>query len=438
MKVKKIIFIISFLLILISLGMYLFFIINTDKIYKNIYVKGIDIGEMTKKEAYDKIAEEFSFGVLSLNYNGKKWEINLQESGFSYDIESAVNQAFEIGRNKDIFQNIIKIISINNFNQKEEVDLDYNHNYKKIEEFCNNVGKKLNTNPINASIKVQNDNIIIKAGKDGKKLNSQKIISELKERIENKREKNIDIKIPFDTSSPNIKYKDISQINGLISSFQTKYPISDVTRAWNVELSARKIDNQLLMPNEEVSFLNTIGDISYKEGFKNAKVIMNNEFRDGIGGGVCQVSSTLYNALLEGNLEIKERSNHTFPVRYVPVGRDATIADSSPDLKYKNNYSFPIFIRNYAKNGVMTTKIYGDTTKFKKVQIYSNIVSYNYPNVIYKKDPSIEKGKQIVEDNGQIGHNSITYKIEDGKKVIISQDIYRSKPRIVRVGTKEI
>lgn len=438
MKNKKplLIIAISFIIIIISLIIFIFLLVNKDTIYENVYINKINVQGMTKSEAYDTISKNCEFGTLSLIYNNKKWQTDLKDAGFNYKVQDAVDKAIAIGRNQDTFQNILKIINLSYFSDKEYIDLDYTHNYKKIEEFCNKVGKELNSDPIEASISIENDKITITAGRDGKKLIASKIINELKEKIENDKEKDIDIKIPFDTKSPKLKYKELSQINGVISSFQTDYRTSVRSRAWNVELSASKIDNQLLMPGEEVSFLQKIGKITYSEGFRPAPVIINNEYKNGIGGGVCQVSTTLYNALLEGNVEIKERSNHTFPAKYVPIGRDATVGDTSPDLKYKNNYPFPIFIKTYAQNGILTAKVYGDTTKAKKVQIYSERTSYIYPYTIYKKDSSLPKGTQIVESYGQLGQTSVTYKMEDGEKIIISKDRYSAKPKIIRVGAQ--
>ena len=189
------------------------------------------------------------------------------------------------------------------------------------------------------------------------------------------------------------------------------------------------------MPGDEISFQHLLGEVSTSNGFKSAKIIINNEYKDGIGGGVCQVSSTLYNALLLGGIDITQRTNHSFPIGYVPVGRDATIATPGPDLKYKNNNPFPVLIKTYAGGGIMTAQIYGDTTKSKKVDIYSEVTSTVPPNVVYKNDPNLPKGKEEIEDPGHTGYTSVTYKIVDGQKSVISRDRYIMTPKIIRTGT---
>ena len=192
------------------------------------------------------------------------------------------------------------------------------------------------------------------------------------------------------------------------------------------------------MPGEEVSFLNTLGTVSQQNGFKISKIIVNNEFQDGVGGGVCQVSSTLYNALLMSGMGITSRTNHTFPIVYIPTGRDATVANDGPDLKYKNNYDFPIFIKNYAYNGHMVSEVYGNVEKAKKYEIYSEITSSTPPNVIYTNDNTIEKGKEVVEDKGHIGYTAVTYRIINGQKLVVSRDTYAMTPKKVKVGTKAV
>ena len=248
----------------------------------------------------------------------------------------------------------------------------------------------------------------------------------------------IEVTIPVTETQPKIKTEELKQINGLIASYSSEYIQSNVERSYNVALAANKVNNQLIMPGEEVSFMDTLGHVSQQNGFKISKIIVNNEFQDGVGGGVCQVSSTLYNALLMSGVGITSRTNHTFPIIYIPTGRDATVANDGPDLKYKNNYDFPVFIKNYAYNGHMVSEVYGNVEKAKRYDIQSEITSSTPPNVVYKNDNTIEKGKEVVEDNGHTGYSAVSYRVLNGEKTIISRDTYAMTPKIVKVGTKEV
>ena len=134
-------------------------------------------------------------------------------------------------------------------------------------------------------------------------------------------------------------------------------------------------------------------------------------------------------------VDVTQRLNHTFCVSYVPLGRDATVATDGPDLKYKNNYDFPIYIKTTADKGVMTAQIYGDTSKNKKVEVYSEVIETVNPTLTYKNDPDLPLGKEEIEEPGNIGYTTVTYKVVDGKKEVVSKDRYKMSPRIIRTGT---
>jgi len=263
----------------------------------------------------------------------------------------------------------------------------------------------------------------------------EKLKSEVKEKIKSSEDKNISMQIPVAISEPTIKESQLQVINGIIAEYRSRYDTSNAERAYNVALTAQKLDKQLLMPGQEISFMNTLGDISIQSGFKTSKIIVNNEYQDGVGGGVCQVSSTLYNALLMSGIDIIQRTNHSFPVGYVPTGRDATVAIGGPDLKFRNNYDFPIFVKTYAYNGVTVADIYGDTTKATRYDVFSEITKTIEPTVIYKDDPTLPKGKEVVEDFGHTGYTAVSYKIANGKKTQISTDSYTMTPKIIKKGT---
>ena len=162
------------------------------------------------------------------------------------------------------------------------------------------------------------------------------------------------------------------------------------------------------------------------------------------GGGICQVSSTLYNAALYANLEIVERYNHSYVVNYVPEGRDATVAYGGKDFKFKNTRSFPIKIVSSAKNGVVSITIKGlKEEKEYEVVLTSTVLSTTPNQTVYENNSSLEVGKEKVIQKGYIGKKSIAYKIlkYNGKtisKTVLSKDTYKPMNRIIQVGTKKV
>lgn len=143
-----------------------------------------------------------------------------------------------------------------------------------------------------------------------------------------------------------------------LSTFSTRY-VNNANRTTNLRLASNKINGIVLMPGEVFSYNTTVGERTIAAGYKNAAIYENGRVVDGLGGGICQVSTTLYNAALYSNLEIVERTNHMFLTTYVDGGRDATVAYGSLDFKFKNNRTYPIKIVSSVENGICTVQVYG-------------------------------------------------------------------------------
>lgn len=178
-----------------------------------------------------------------------------------------------------------------------------------------------------------------------------------------------------------------------LSAYSTKYNAGDVSRSENIALATKHINGVVLAPDEVFSYNDVVGERTENRGYKNAKVFMNGETVDGIGGGICQVSTTLYNAALYANLEMVERVNHQLPVSYVPLGQDATVFFGSIDFKFKNNTNYPIKILASASKGTMYVEVRGyKEDKSQKVTIENVTVSIIEPEVKEVLDDTLPAG----------------------------------------------
>lgn len=401
-KIKYIIISLIVLTIIsvVALSSFVLYNMNTDLIQSNVFIDNIDVSGLTKPQAVQKITTLKTLDELSLRYGKNTWDIPASDFDFVYNIEDSVNKAYLVARSNDFFENYFDIIFLK-LGERKDIELTNSYDMSKIEKFVDKIAKELNSKPVEAKITAEKGNVNVIAGRDGKTLQKDTLMKEIEVAFDDSLSSVVEVDIPFAVKSPKLKYSTLKNINGLIASYETRYSTLEYERSHNIENAANILDKQLLMPGQEVSFMKSVGDISWYNGFMMANVIVNNKYEQGMGGGICQVSTTLYNALIESGVEIKERKNHSLPVKYVPLGRDATVATNSPDLKYINNYDFPIYIRNYASNGVMKSEIYGDTTKAQKVQIYTQYV----------------------------GGRVVTYKVENGKSVILSSDVY-SRPSV--------
>ncbi|MBR5227759.1 MAG: VanW family protein [Clostridia bacterium] len=257
-----------------------------------------------------------------------------------------------------------------------------------------------------------------------------------------------EIKFDLDVIQPEVKLGDLKWelYSDLLGTYTTSFDPSAVNRAHNIKVAANYIDGTIVMPGEVFSFNNTVGDCgSEARGFKMSTIYAGGKVEMGMGGGVCQVSSTLYNTVLYANLDIVYRTNHGYTVSYVPGSRDATIYYPYIDFKFKNSRNYPIkIVTSYNSSGKLTMSIYGTKEDNEyEVVLESYILSYIYKGTTYVNDDTLEIGKQVTDTIGQNGYKSIAYKVlkKNGKvvsKTVLSTDSYSAMNDVIKVGTKKV
>lgn len=231
----------------------------------------------------------------------------------------------------------------------------------------------------------------------------------------------------------------------LRSSFYTTYSSSSEERKHNIKLASNSLNNTIVDAGGEFSFNLTVGARTERKGYKNAKIIVNGEFIDGVGGGVCQVSTTLYNAVLLSGLKIIEYHPHSLPVSYVSPSFDAMVNSGSADLRFINNTSNPIIIKTYADGSTLKIDIYGQELKVKyqrKSVVISEIPCPDYQILIDEKGeyPDLKQGEQKIVKYGTKGIKSQGFLVAmKGDKIIsvkkIRSDTYAPTQGKIIVGT---
>ena len=249
--------------------------------------------------------------------------------------------------------------------------------------------------------------------------------------------------IPAKITSPEFLYEEAKEklFANTLGSYKSTYNPGDVSRSSNVALAAKLVNGTIIMPGAEFSYNTVVGKRTEEAGFKVAHVYMNNEVVDGIGGGICQVSSTLYCAVLYANLQVTERVNHQLPVSYVPLGQDATVDYGNIDFRFVNNTGYPLRILTHASNGVMYASLEGFKDVDEKVEIEPVRIGSIPPKVVEEKDDTLPLGETKEESVGDDGSIVETYKIVtvDGKstRTLVSKSTYAAGKTIVKVGTNE-
>ena len=265
------------------------------------------------------------------------------------------------------------------------------------------------------------------------------VSSELFDQVVDALNTNEPVALPISSGTVDITQKDLDSITGLLGSYTTYFPSSMTDRNTNIRLASMKLNGVVLMPGEEMSFNKTVGKRTRKKGYRVATVFVDGHDSSGVGGGICQVSTTLYNASLLSDIGIVERQNHSMPVGYIKLGRDATVDWGEIDLVIKNTYNFPIAITSEYQPGKLTFRIFGTPQNGQVVHIERTDFHFVQPKTQVIVDPKLQPGQRKVIRDGVRGRRIHTYRlIYVNGELIRKEDLgwsdYDSKPKIVEVG----
>ncbi len=291
--------------------------------------------------------------------------------------------------------------------------------------------------PIDATYTIENQRLTIveeKPGIDFNKATAQGIIDSTEGDT---------IVFPIVVIPPNVTAEQINEelFPDLLATYSSKYNAGDTSRSHNLSLASQKINDVVLAPGDVFSYNDTVGPRTISHGFKTANVYVGNRVEPGIGGGICQVSSTLFNAVVLADLKIVYRTNHSLPVSYVPLGRDATVSYGSIDFKFSNNTSHPVKIVASASGGTNTVSVYGvKENPNRTIELRSECTGTIPARLVQKEDPTLPTGTVNVEQAGSSGSHYNTYKItlENGtvvKTELLTKSTYVAKERIEIIGT---
>jgi vancomycin resistance protein YoaR len=247
------------------------------------------------------------------------------------------------------------------------------------------------------------------------------------------------VEVPLKVADKRIADADLDKIKEVVSQFTTHFPASNYPRCSNIKLASSKLNGVILLPGEKLSFNGTVGRRTLKAGFQVAGVYKNGKHDTGIGGGICQVSTTLYNACLFADLKIRQRSNHSLPVAYVPLGRDATVDYGSLDLVVQNTYDTPIAIASHYTPGRLTFTVLGKKDPSLTVKVEQSDVESWDPDVNTLIDHRLPVGARKVIEPGARGHAVSSYRLvyKDGKllrKEQLGRCTYGGQTRVVAVN----
>ncbi|GAA0181736.1 VanW family protein [Clostridium sediminicola] len=408
----------------------------------NVIIEGINYTGKTKDEVLTDINKTYGDIILDktveIKAGEKEYSIGFEELKAKYNTIHIVDEAFEYGKKLGF---IDKYKLIKNPRDKE-FELKFTYDSNLIDKVVGKIEEDVNKEPVNATIKyLGKSKFEVTDDVKGAKLDSEKLIIDINNGIMSKA-KELKFVAPIETLAAKITGESLRTINSSIGSFSTRYTNSGANRSSNIALATKAINETILMPGEVFSFNDTVGQRTREKGYKEAHVIVNGEYVDGLGGGICQASSTLYNVALLAGLEIVERHHHTYPSSYVPVGQDATVDYGNLDVKFKNNGEYPIYISAYTQNKQEYFTIFSNGNLNKTEKKIWNDIYKKYP-ASYKiiEDSNLPKGTEKIDKKAHTGYKVKVYRVtyENGVKInteTISSDYFVPVKGVKRVGTK--
>lgn len=471
---------------------------------KNMTINGIKVNNMSKEEVISKLENKYQKDqnqlLLNLEMNDQKYQIDMKDNvkvnikkqvnniqkkynnfftkGYHYLLQHNENISIDIKNQKQLNKDIKKsgiidystLVPTTYKVEKTKVIFTKGKSGEAVKQkdVYNTIQTALNEYDFNKTLKIKpssvsEDESVMKTiyktlSKEGKnatldKNNDYKIVAEqygakydLDDSISafNKAKEGKEFEVKAKAIVPSITKEDLEKnlFKDVLGEYTTTVNGSSV-RKNNVRLAGEKC-NVILLPGEEFSYNQTVGKRTKENGFGEAGAYLNGETVQEVGGGVCQTSSTLYNAVVLANLEVTERTNHTYISSYVPIGRDATVSWGGPDFKFKNNRDYPIKIEASYANSKLTCKIIGTNVDGSYVKFTSERTGDVAYNTKYENDATIPEGQQVTKQAGSNGGRAVSYRLvydKDGKllsKKKEAKSYYKGHEAIIAVGTMKV
>lgn len=429
----------------------------TEKVYPGVHVNGVEFGGKSKNEVKNYFAlknKAISGTKFILKHDQDIATISAKQLSMGYDEELLSKQAYSIGRSENMVSDFSLMIQA--YLTGINLSAAYHYDSDKLDVLLTPFIEKLTKEPVEGLFKFENNRVVaFQPSEDGQKVDTEKIKSFINENvivIANKKHKtsSVVVPIPIIIVTPKTTTNEANNlgIRELVGRGTSSFVGSIPNRVFNLSLAASRLNGILIKPGEVFSFNKVIGDVSSLTGYKQAYVIQNGRTVLGDGGGVCQVSTTFFRAVLNSGLPVVERNPHAYRVGYYeqdsPPGIDAAIYTPNIDFKFKNDLNSSLLIQTHVDLNyyTLTFEIYG-TGDGREVEMTTPIVSAQTPapEPLYQEDPNLPKGEVKQVDFAAAGASvSFNRTVKKDGKVLLSETFstrYRPWQAVYLKGTKE-
>lgn len=421
---------------------------DDNTICKGVFVDEVDVSGMTKAQAETAVSD-FINGLRSkgvaIKVNDNFVYATMGDLGYTSDAKEVIDEALKLGKSGNLIKRYKDLKDIEHGNKV--LPLTFTYDQTKIKDLVSGDVSAYNIESVNATVSRENDNFIYTDHVVGKKVNIDETVKIIEDLIVNWNRQDILVDAAVEDDMPIYTRDIVEKCNTVLGDYTTEYADSAEGRAANLANGARLINNAVIYPGEEFSAYEYLTPFTEENGYFVAGAYLQGKVIDSVGGGACQVTTTLYNAVLEAELEVTERQPHSMTISYVELSRDAAIAGTSKNFKFKNNTDVPIVIEAKTQGRKITFKIWGNETRDtenRKVEFVTKVLSETAPPAdVITKDPNQPTTYRKVTQSAHTGYKAELYKVvyENGVEVsrtLVNKSNYSAAPRYVTVGTKEV
>ena len=408
-----------------------------------LQVGGQELGGLSREEADRKI-EEYVDGLpdqtISIQVGDQTLETTTKAMGLSWSNRDAVDEVVSALTEGNLLKRYMAETDLEQ--EGREIPVETAVDEAAVTAFVTEQCSGMEGGAKNASITRENGEFVITPSEKGVTVDTAATVQAINEAVAGGVDEPVEVEAVITEAEPEITTEMLSTIKDVLGTYTTDFSSSSSARAKNLEVGSAKLNGHVLMPGETLSGYECLQPFTRANGYEPAASYENGQVVDSIGGGVCQLSTTMYNMALEAELEITQRQNHSMIVTYVDPSRDAAIAGTYKDLKITNNYSTPIYIEAYTSGRKLTFTCYGQETRpaNREVEYISETISRTDPGApIERVNNSLAPGTRRRVSSGHVGIKSRLWKVVkvDGvetERTLLNTDTYNASKAVYEVG----
>ena len=415
------------------------------KIVDGVYIGNVNVSGLTESQAQSAV-DEYVAGLMNTTFTLKgetgSIEMTAEDMGVAADSDAAVQEALGVGHAGSLVNRYKALQDL----KKEKLVLDLNLSVDKqstAQKLYENSGS-LAVGAVDNSLVRENGAFRFVPGQEGEEIdivNSVYAINDFLAQGWDGSSNEIDLVTKV--VEPRGSEEELAQVQDLLGAYSTNFASSSAGRAKNVTTGCSKVNGTILYPGDEFELCSTVSPFTQENGYELAGAYQNGTTVESFGGGICQVATTLYNAVIRAELDITMRFNHSMQVHYVQPSMDAAIAGNYKDLRFKNNTEYPVYIEGYCNGGIIYFNVFGKETRpaNREISFESETVSTTQPETKFNLDATKAAGYWSQDQSAHEGCVAQLWKIVtvDGKqqsRELFNKSNYQASPKIITIGTK--